>query len=56
MPKVKTEWEKTGRGSKKNLPYYMDRRKIMDIARDFVCGGMSYLYDNFFEDYMQDGQ
>lgn len=33
-----------------------DKRRVIDIASDFAEGGMQYLYDNFFEDYMQDGQ
>jgi len=28
----------------------------MDIACNFPEGGMRYLFDNFFENYMQDGQ
>jgi hypothetical protein len=41
---------------KRELAVLLDRRKIMDIASEFAEGGMQYLYDNFFEDYMQDGQ
>lgn len=40
----------------RELVVLSDRRKIMDIASEFAEGGMQYLYDNFFEDYMQDGQ
>ena len=40
----------------RELVVLSDRRKIMDIASEFGEGGMQYLYDNFFEDYMQDGQ
>lgn len=28
----------------------------MDFAYEFAEGGMQYLYDNFFEDYIQNGQ
>jgi len=41
---------------KRELAALSDKRKIMDIASEFAEGGMQYLYDNFFEDYMQNGQ
>ncbi|NVM20272.1 MAG: hypothetical protein HWN68_00645 [Desulfobacterales bacterium] len=40
----------------RELAILTDKRRIMDIACDFAEGGMQYLYDNFFEDHMQDGQ
>lgn len=40
----------------RSLALLTDRKKIMDIACDFAEGGMQYLHDNYFEDFMQDGQ
>lgn len=40
----------------RELAVLADKRNIMDITCDFAEGGMQYLYDNFFEDHMQDGQ
>jgi hypothetical protein len=45
-------WDAKGR----ELAILADKRKIMEIACDYAECGMQYLYDNFFEDYMQDGQ
>lgn len=41
---------------KRDLAVLSDRKKIMDIACDYAEGGMQYLYENYFEDYVQDGQ
>lgn len=41
---------------KRELAVLSDRRKIMDISCKYSEGGMQYLYDNFFEDHLQDGQ
>lgn len=40
----------------RDLSVLADNKKILDLACEFAEGGMQYLYDNFFEDYMQDGQ
>ncbi len=40
----------------RDLAILADKRRIMEIACDYAESGMQYLYDNFFEDYMQDGQ
>lgn len=40
----------------RDLSVLVDKKRIMDIASDYAESGMQYLYDNFFEDYMQDGQ
>ena len=42
--------------SERDLSVLEDKRKIMDIACRFAEGGMRYLYSNFFEDHMQNGQ
>ena len=45
-------WE----SQERDLAVLPNRKKIMDLACEFAEGGMQYLYDNFFEDYMQNGQ
>jgi hypothetical protein len=40
----------------RDLAVLADNEKIRDLACEFAEGGMQYLHDNFFEDYMQDGQ
>lgn len=40
----------------RDLALLTDRKMIMDIGCDYAEGGMQYLHDNFFEDFMQNGQ
>jgi hypothetical protein len=40
----------------RDLAVLTDKRTILDIACDYAEAGMQYLYDNFFEDHIQDGQ
>lgn len=40
----------------RDLCILSDKKRVIDIACDYAESGMQYLYDNFFEDYMQDGQ
>lgn len=42
--------------NERDLSVLEDKRQIMDIACRFAEGGMRYLYSNFFEDHIQDGQ
>ncbi len=41
---------------KRDLQILSDYKQILDIASEYAEGGMHYLYDNFFEDYMVNGQ
>ena len=40
----------------RDLQLLSDYKQILDIASEYAEGGMHYLYDNFFEDYMVNGQ
>ena len=40
----------------KDLSVLENKKIIMELACDFAEGGMQYLFDNFFEDHMHDGQ
>ncbi len=41
---------------KRNLQILSDKKLILEIASEYAEGGMQYLYENFFEDYMVNGQ
>ena len=41
---------------KRDLAVLSDQRKIIEITSEFSEGGMQYLFENFFEDHMQDGR
>lgn len=40
----------------RDLAVLPDRKIIINVASEFAEGGIQYLHDNYFEDYMQDGQ
>ncbi len=40
----------------RNLAVLSDKKKIIEITSEFSEAGMQYLHENYFEDYMQDGQ
>lgn len=42
--------------SERNLAVMSDKKQVVAIACNYAEGGMQYLYDNFFEDHMQDDQ
>ncbi len=41
---------------KRDLQVLSDRKRIIEISCGYAEGGMQYLYENFFEDYMVNGQ
>lgn len=41
---------------KRDLQILSDRKRILEIACEYAEGGMQYLYENFFEDFMVNGQ
>ena len=45
-------WDSQGR----DLSVLENKKRIMELACDYAEAGMQYLYDNFFEDHMHDGQ
>lgn len=45
-------WETSNR----NTAILSDRKQIADICVEFAEGGIKYLFDQFFEDHVQDGQ
>jgi len=40
----------------RDLSVLVDKKKIITIAMEFAESGMQYLFDNFFGDYILDGQ
>jgi hypothetical protein len=42
--------------SNRDISVLADRREILKISMEFAEGGMRYLYDNFFGEFILDGQ